>query len=621
MTYDAIIVVSPFARLETPPAGPSVLVAELREKGISAGVYYANLKLASLIGVRLYETVWGDLINAASLSLDEALFNVWTADARALPGVAERAADELMKRRERSLVGMSSQLTERELGKLRTGVAESLIKIPDFLDQALDDLMRLKPRIVGFTTLLSQLTCAMALAKGIKETEPDTLTVLGGPGASSPMGEAIAEATGDFDFIFSGEADSEFPRFVADYLNSGLLPAERVIECDPMPDLDAAPAPTYDDYFRQLGATLEYAGEKSDIPHALFLESSRGCWWGARRRCAFCGADSITPVVRSKSPEKVIGEIHAITSAYGISRLMTADVLLPTEYLETLFPLLKDDGRNDFGISYAVRAGLKESDLKLMVQAGVYQIVCGIESFSTPMLRRMNKGTSAMQNLCLLRDCVSCGLDVMYGVLTSIPGDEAESYQSMLELIPKIEHFVAPSYFSPVHLYRSSSYHSEPASHGIQPLRPRPEYRRIFGDDPQLDQIAYVFEADYKSAYREDQSLRESFASVVAQWRRCWTQEPSMPLLRKVWSIQGVCIIQDTRRCRLEPYYVADDEDLELLDHLARPRLKSELETVGQAKLQSLVERSFVIEHEGYLLSVVTDPSIGQDLKSAATPG
>jgi magnesium-protoporphyrin IX monomethyl ester (oxidative) cyclase len=62
-------------------------------------------------------------------------------------------------------------------------------------------------------------------------------------------------------------------------------------------DLDGLPYPTFDDYFAQL-RTTSFA--KRVLP-ALVMETSRGCWWGAKHHCTFCGLNAEGMAFRSKS--------------------------------------------------------------------------------------------------------------------------------------------------------------------------------------------------------------------------------------------------------------------------------------------------------------------------------
>ena len=53
--------------------------------------------------------------------------------------------------------------------------------------------------------------------------------------------------------------------------------------------------------------TYSVGSKRSDgfFGRTLFLEGSRGCWWGEKHACAFCGLNGRVNVYREKSPEKL----------------------------------------------------------------------------------------------------------------------------------------------------------------------------------------------------------------------------------------------------------------------------------------------------------------------------
>ena len=61
------------------------------------------------------------------------------------------------------------------------------------------------------------------------------------------------------------------------------LPVHRLTK-----DLDKLPYPDYDDYvLTQKQLNLVFPGDP-----ALHIEGSRGCWWGQKHQCTFCGLNA-----------------------------------------------------------------------------------------------------------------------------------------------------------------------------------------------------------------------------------------------------------------------------------------------------------------------------------------
>ena len=101
------------------------------------------------------------------------------------------------------------------------------------------------------------------------------------------------------------------------------------------------PYPDYDDYFRQFTPSSLSSVETPLLP----FQTSRGCWWGEKHHCKFCGLNGGTMAFRSKSPERVLAEIHHLRDRYGIDTISVVDNILDMAYFDTLLPLLerKDD--------------------------------------------------------------------------------------------------------------------------------------------------------------------------------------------------------------------------------------------------------------------------------------
>lgn len=84
--------------------------------------------------------------------------------------------------------------------------------------------------------------------------------------------------------FFSGKSEISFADFIINYYN-GILPKNKIVCSSNMDNLDDLPLPNYDDYFRQI------RDNNFNIDFWLNVESSRGCWWGWKNQCKFCGVN------------------------------------------------------------------------------------------------------------------------------------------------------------------------------------------------------------------------------------------------------------------------------------------------------------------------------------------
>src|SRR5262249_14390972 len=144
------------------------------------------------------------------------------------------------------------------------------------------------PTVVGCSTMFQQTAASVAMLKSVKRLRPEIVTVLGGANCEGEMAAGILSLDAGIDFVFSGESDASFPKFLQ-VLASGSRPPGPVIPGEPCLTLDMLPTPDFAQYYEQLEYFLPDGllapWEEIWLPY----ESSRGCWWGQKHHCTFCG--------------------------------------------------------------------------------------------------------------------------------------------------------------------------------------------------------------------------------------------------------------------------------------------------------------------------------------------
>ena len=264
------------------------------------------------------------------------------------------------------------------------------------------------------------------------------MTVFGGANFDGEMGPELVRTVDCIDVAVIGEGEQAFPRLLSVLAAGGsldLVPGlarrqdGQVKVTTPVPPadrLDDLPAPDYDEYF-------QHAEELGLLPRAgrrnvwLPIETARGCWWGAKHHCTFCGLNGTTMHYRSKSPERVLDELAAQARRYRSFRFEAVDNILDMAYFVKLFPVLAEN-ETGYEIFYEVKANLSRAQLKLMAQAGITHIQPGIESLSSNVLRLMRKGVRAVQNVNLLRWARYYGIHVEWNLLWGFPGETEQDY-------------------------------------------------------------------------------------------------------------------------------------------------------------------------------------------------
>ena len=487
----------PFAAADWGSLALGTLKAICERAGIAADVRYLNVPFAAAIGKERYDTL-RELIDA-ELCFTCALFPELDA-----AGVWERYLSVSASGPERGAL--------QSLRDAFSAIAEK--HAPALLRSAIDEISWDAYDIVGFTTGYYQLTASLALARAIRERHPEKIIVFGGASCEDEMGPALLRGFDTVDVAVSGEADETIVPLIAAlrarepialpgvHVNGSHRVVAGVVArtANPTVALDALPVPDYDDYFAEL------ARRPLDVEIRIPFESSRGCWWGQKHPCSFCGLNGTTMAFRAKSPQTVLSEIRTQYARYGQATFFAADNILDMTYFKTVLPELeKLHHEHGLHFFYETKSNLREEHVRALRRAGIVEIQPGIESFSDHVLALMDKGTNGLNQVRFVRDCATYGVEPHYGILWGNPGETAEDNHRMAALIPFIRHLPPPLYVVPVVLERFSPYFMRPADYGIRNVRPARIYEVILGNRP-LDyaKIAYNFAYDHDSAGDEE---------------------------------------------------------------------------------------------------------------------
>ena len=321
------------------------------------------------------------------------------------------------------------------------------------------------------------------------------------------MGQTLLERFPQIDLVFSGEADDTFPLCVK-YLfagrpiprcsgvlaRAGLFPETPggEIVCTPVRDLDRLPYPEFGAYFERLG----HSPLSDEIDPLLLFESARGCWWGAKTQCTFCGLNGGSIGFRSKSAQRVIDELRYLSRIHGVRRACATDNILDFRYFRSMLPMLKEAGL-DLELEYELKTNLSRPQVELLRAAGIRAAQLGIESLSTPILRLMRKGVTASQNIQTLKWLTAAGMEVKWNFLYGFPGEDPAAYADLPDLIAKLVHLAPPQADGRVRIDRFSPYFESPAAFGLSPPRPIRAYRHVFPfGDEDLAGLAYYFASE-----------------------------------------------------------------------------------------------------------------------------
>jgi ribosomal peptide maturation radical SAM protein 1 len=464
-----LLINMPFASLRWPNIGPSLLKAALARRGIGCDVAYLNFDFAERTGIDHYNWIADDF---AFVLGGERLFAGHYFDT--LP-----TDDESYYRN--VLLAADEQFTDED----RRQYERTASHVGPFLDRCTASIDWTRYGVVGFAVSFQQTMSSMCLARRIKQLRPDVRIALGGAACEGEMGIELLRRFPPVDYVFLGEADATFPAVVEQLFSGGpvRLPPG-VVGGDPReagpamdsraatdsqaPDscmvrrMDDLPYPDYDDYFARLGAgTL-----RERIDPLLPFETSRGCWWGRKHQCAFCGLNGGTLAFRGKSPGRAVEELRYLVDRHNVHRAYATDNILDLRYFDTFLPAL-DRANLDLSFAFEMKTNLTRRQVEILLAAGLGAAQLGIETFSTPLLGRIGKGTTALHNVQALKWFTEAGVTVQWNLLYGFPGEEPAEYAAMAELIPSLVHLAPPQATGRVRMDRFAPYFNDPAAHGL----------------------------------------------------------------------------------------------------------------------------------------------------------
>jgi len=500
-----LLLAMPFLTLRRPHLGLGLLKSELTQRGIGCDIRYYNFRFAEVIGTPVYERIGENTPthhNAGEFIFTTALYD----DARPFDDFKtvitydpKRYDEDFFRQMERA----------RNLA-------------PAFVHECAGEIDFDKYDIVGLTSTFQQNIASLAMAQEIKRRAPHIITVCGGANFEGVMGVELHRQFPFVDIVCSGEADDIFPELVR-RLRAGepvhemagvtcRLGGETVTGATPqtfITSLNDLPYPDHTDYFYEFRA----AKEKPAGGPELTMETSRGCWWGQKHHCTFCGLNGLSMTYRSKSPERAFHEIKYLLATYGGLDVFNTDNIIDLRYFSELFPRLISEGIKA-KLFYETKANLKKTQLMLFKKVGTYSIQPGIENLNSHVLALMDKGIKGIQNVQLLRWAREMDLDVQWTIIYGFPGETPQDYQLVNRWIGPITHLQPPISVTRFRLDRFSPMFKYPDKYGIVNVRSYPGTQICYPfPEESLQRIAYFLNCD-------SPMTQETFQEIIAMWKR-----------------------------------------------------------------------------------------------------
>lgn len=386
--------------------------------------------------------------------------------------------------------------------------------------------------LIGFSVCFSQLFSSLAAAAIFKQKASPPPIVFGGSSCSGDMGRSLLSIFDQVDFVIEGEGEErlrdllltlqhsaasvEHPATEKDRENNKLATGRRTAL-----DLNTLPPPNYDPYFEQLAELFPGMPFTPKLP----VEFSRGCWWN---KCSFCNLNLQWCGYRRKTSDTMVEEIKHLLRKYQCLDFCFCDNSLPLRETDCFF----DDMRElpiDLRFFAEVRSLSDPERLAHYRSGGLTDIQVGIESLADSLLRKMEKGTTVMENLATMKYCAENDITLNGNLIMEFPGTTKDEIEATLVNLDYALPFapLAPAAFF---LGKGSPIEKYPGHYGINAVT-RHNNSRLFPDDiaSQFDMLIKDYRGDKTIQKRQWQPIRHK----IRQWREfhAGRENPSIPAL------------------------------------------------------------------------------------------
>ncbi|MDO8603583.1 MAG: radical SAM protein [Candidatus Omnitrophota bacterium] len=328
------------------------------------------------------------------------------------------------------------------------------------LDETVKKVAELKPDYIGIITFTICMHTIARLHEMLKAVIPDVKIILGGPHINACPEETF----------------KRYPMFEAGVLHEGEYTLPELIECyekggnlkdikgivfkdergditytAPRPlikNLDTLPMPRWDllphlpDYYRP--SIMTYRA----LP-AVAIVTSRGC----PNRCTFCDRSVFGRVWRAHSVGTILSWVDHLVSKYGIKDINFQDdhFMVNKKRVIEICDGIKQK-HPDLLWSTIGRADSVSADVvKIMKEAGCWQIALGIESGSQKILDILKKDVTVEQIENAVKTAKQFGITVKGLFMAGCPNETEETLRETHEFIKKIDlDYISMSAFTPI---------------------------------------------------------------------------------------------------------------------------------------------------------------------------
>lgn len=303
-----------------------------------------------------------------------------------------------------------------------------------------------QPDVLGLSATTFSIFHAARFAELVKKQMPGMVVLIGGPHVSAAPHETM-DRFPVFDIAVLGEGEATVANLLrAMKEKTSLADVPGLLLRDGgklhmtqrrffLTDLDRLPYPAWDllEGFPEAYRPAPFKARKSP---AASLVTSRGC----PNRCIFCDRSVFGTSCHSFSAEYVVGMIRHLGERFGIREFSFEDDTFVT-FRTRLVDICRGILKLGMDISWTCLGRVNAVDretLKLMRQAGCWQIGFGIESGSQEILTTLRKNVTLEEIQRTVALCRDVGILSKGFFIVGNPGETRETLSQTLDLALKL---------------------------------------------------------------------------------------------------------------------------------------------------------------------------------------
>lgn len=319
-------------------------------------------------------------------------------------------------------------------------------------------ILNKKPKWVGVSATTLTIDAAGRIATAIKKKSPQITIIIGGVHMTA-VSQATLKKYQGIDVGVIGEGEETLKELLlALKQGKNLKKVKGLIIRDNkklfftgsrpfIQNLDELPMPAWDLLSGFPEKYTPSANSFLQLP-AAHLITSRGC----TGKCLFCDRSVFGRLPRMHSAKRVLEMIEHLVRNYGVQEIQFFDdnfPLFPQRLEEICQGLIK----RKWGLTWSCQARcdiLNPKVLRLMKQAGCWQIGLGIESGSDEILRILQKGETKEKIRRAVQATAKAGIEIKGFFILGNPGETKETLKETEDFIQSLPlTYVHTTFFTP----------------------------------------------------------------------------------------------------------------------------------------------------------------------------